>query len=213
MFRKVMIWTITTIAIGGATASAQEWYAGAFAGWNNTSDTEFETALGTIDTTFNKGAIWGLSGGYRLGNGVRLEGEVSWRDADVDNHKLGGAILDGSKGAAKSRSFMANALYDFNRDGKVQPYIGGGIGWSKIDYDSFGVDAVPDVLNDDDGVFAYQGIAGLSIGLSERFDIFGEYRYFKAQDPSVTTSEASGAVKTDIGYQSQDFVLGLRLSF
>lgn len=213
MLRKVMIWMVTTISIGGAMASAQEWYAGAFAGWNNTSDTDFETALGTIDTTFNKGAIWGLSGGYRLGNGVRLEGEVSWRDADVDNHKLDGATLDGSKGAAKSRSFMANALYDFNRDGKVQPYIGAGIGWTKVDYDRFGVDAVPDVLNDDDGVFSYQGIAGLSIGLSERFDIFGEYRYFKAQDPSVTTSEAAGSVKTDIGYQSQDFVLGLRLSF
>ena len=213
MLKKVMIWTIITISIGGGVASAQDWYMSAFAGWNNTSDTDFDTALGKIDTTFNKGTIWGLSGGYRLDNGVRLEGELSWRDADVDNHKLDGATLDGSKGAVKARSFMANVLYDFNRDGKVQPYIGVGLGYANIDYDRFGVDAVPDVLNDDDGVFAIQGIAGLSIGLSERFDIFGEYRYFKANDPSVTTSEASGAVKTDISYQPQDFVLGLRLSF
>ncbi|TNF71682.1 MAG: porin family protein [Acidobacteria bacterium] len=213
MLNRVLIWTILVISLSSSMAFAQSWYAGGFAGWNNTDDTDFLTGVGRIDTSFEGGTIFGFSGGYRLDNGVRLEGEVSWRDADVDKHRLDGTGLDGSKGAAKSRSFMANALYDFNRDGKVRPYIGAGLGWTKIDYDRFGVDAVPNVLNDDNGVWAYQGLAGLSIGIGERWEVFGEYRYFKAQDPEVKTSAETGSVTTDIGYQSQDFLLGLRLSF
>ena len=70
-----------------------------------------------------------------------------------------------------------NAYYDFKLEAKFNPYLGLGLGIAEVEADTFGVDAIPDVLDDHDSVFAYQFIAGVSFSALPDLDIFAEYRH------------------------------------
>ena len=144
---------------------------------------------------------------------VRVEGELSFRDADVDAHILGGDKLPGATGEVSSTTIMGNLFYDFNRGGSVEPYVGFGLGFADVDFEGFGVTPIPDVLDDGDNSFAYQFMLGLGVPLNEKWDLFFDYRYFSADDLSVTVSEAAGELNTDIDYSVQDFNVGFRVSF
>lgn len=108
---------------------------------------------------------------------------------------------------------MVNVLYDFNEPSTFTPYLGAGLGFSSIEADGFGVSAIPDVLNDDATVFAYQFILGAGWDVSQKTELFVEYRYFATDDPGLTTSAATGGVATDIAYKSNNVLLGARFNF
>jgi opacity protein-like surface antigen len=96
----------------------------------------------------------------------------------------------------------------------VQPYIGVGLGWVDAELSEFGVAPIPDVLEDSDSSFAYQFLVGLGIGLGDSdWDLFVDYRWFVADSLSLRVSDAAGAVSSDVEYEVQDFVIGLRYSF
>ena len=204
---------LTLLALtGAAMASAEGNYYGIQLGMADTDDTEFETALGTIGTTFDSGLAYGVTFGRSMDN-FRLEGELSRRDSDVDKHSLGGASLDGATGEASVTSLMANVYYDFATSGRVKPYVGAGLGLASVDLSNFGVAVVPDVLDADDDVFAYQAILGLGVDLSDKVMLTFDARLFETEDAAVTTSAVSGGVDTEVGYTAIDARVGLRISF
>ena len=181
-------------------------------------DFDFQVAPGTVGTDFDDGYGLGVAFGKRLGqvgenSRLRFEGELSYRSNDVDTHKLNGAALNGPTGKLKSTSLMANLLIDFNEQATFSPYLGAGLGLANVEADGFGVSAIPAVLNSDETVFAYQLIAGAGWDVSQKTELFVEYRYFATDDPSVTTSGATGSVDTDISYQSNNVLLGARFNF
>jgi opacity protein-like surface antigen len=204
----VMMLSLLTVP----AASAQSWYLGAFGGYSDTDDTAFETALGTVTTTFDSGVSWGLFLGYDTSR-VRFEAELSMREGEVSDHILGGDALPGPTGESRSLAVLGNLIYDFNRDGAVQPYIGAGLGWTDVEFDNFGVAPIPDVLKDSDSSLAYQLLAGIGIPLGDKWDLFLDYRWFAADSLSLTVSEAAGAVSSDVDYEVQDIAVGLRFSF
>lgn len=195
-------------------AKAEDWYVDFFAGYNDADDTSFNIADGgVIDTGFDSGMVYGFALGYSMGS-ARVEGELSMRDADVSSHALnGGAPLDGPTGEATSTSLFANIYYDFDNDSRVTPYIGAGVGFSAVDYEGFGVAAIPDVLNDDDSVFVYQAILGMSAEINDKWDFRTDLRYLGSGDPGFETSEATGAVSTDADYSTFNVTIGFRYSF
>lgn len=205
--------TATLLALGGATiAQAEGGYFGVQVGANDTDDTSFQTALGTIDTTFDGGLTYAITAG-RSFDGFRFEGELARREADVDTHSLGGTSLAGATGEANTTSLMANFYYDFGNDGRVTPYLGAGFGLATVDLPDFGVAVVPNVLDADDDVFAYQAIAGLDIELSDTLSLTLDARYFETEDASVTTSLDTGSVATSVAYTAMDARVGLRFRF
>jgi OmpA-OmpF porin, OOP family len=134
--------------------------------------------------------------GYDLGP-VRLELEGSAKRAGVDeflrtktNRATNASVarnLDGS-GNTAAKSVMANALVDIGADGGLQAYAGGGIGYAWIDMKA---NADSNFLNDSDGSFAWQALAGVRYPVSDKIDLGLKYRFFNANDVDVVL--ASGA--------------------
>jgi opacity protein-like surface antigen len=144
--------------------------------------------------------------GFFYDTGLRSGIEIFYSDPDVAKHsnvRLGGAGLDGvdaaviagsptALGAAvgqvlsrddgniRNLALFANAYYDFNRSGNFRPYIGAGLGVSRVEV-SYRPSWI-NVIDDDDTIFAWQGKAGVSWSLSPRTEIYGEYAYRATED-------------------------------
>ncbi|WP_426956866.1 OmpA family protein [Muricoccus radiodurans] len=140
---------------------------------------------------FEEGFAGVLSLGWGFGNGVRAEIEGNYRRNEVD--RIGGfgrAPITSAFGNVGGRlhqyGVMGNAFYDFAIPGlPVQPYIGGGVGYVWQEFDgvratrlSPGGNSVR--IDDTDGRFAYQGIAGAAFPIASvpGLALTLEYRYF-----------------------------------
>lgn len=189
-------------AIGTASVSspafAEEkdrkgWYGTAGIGFlspNNPSGGECTTILANkvctdYDYTFDTGLSGEIGIGYDFGK-FRIEttyartntslSEVS-ADVSVNNFKTASVSSRVNDGNTNLNSFMVNGYIDIDTKSKFVPYVGGGIGYSEINYSSYtvkilGVDAKSS--SGSSGAFGYQAKAGLSYLASEKVDIFGE---------------------------------------
>jgi outer membrane protein OmpA-like peptidoglycan-associated protein len=142
--------------------------------------------------------------GYGFANGFRLESELSYRNNNFDaigvDDPIDGIVAGGS---VNTWGLMANLFYDFNRNGRIQPYLGVGAGAARPRVSIDGYDSANDT------VFAYQGLAGIGFAVSDRATIDLGYRYFVA--PEVDISEAWGPGYTsEVDYEHQSVTLGLR---
>lgn len=218
-FRKsVTVLSLSTVAICASSIASADKYASIFGGLTKADELDFQVAPGTVTTDFDDGYAFGLAFGKRLGqagdkNRWRVEGELGYRSNDVSTHKLGGAELDGAFGKLTSTSLMANVFIDFNAPSKFSPYLGAGLGFTNVKADGWGVSAIPDVVSDDETVLAYQLIAGAGWDVSQKTELFVEYRYFATDNASVTTSGATGAVDTDLSYKTNNLLIGARFNF
>ena len=210
--KRILTTAFALVLLTAGAAQAQQWYIGAFGTASDLDDFDFGTALGTVKTTFDETTGFGVVVGREIG-AVRIEGEWSMRYFDVEDHILAGAPLPGPTGDAESRSHMLNLYYDFNRDGRFQPYLGGGVGLVDVELDGFGVAPIPDVLTDDDSGFAYQVMAGVGIALSDSWDLFVDLRMQMADGLEITASPSAGSVSSEFDWEVQDIALGLRYSF
>lgn len=196
--------------------------AGTTLGWN----TEFDTGY----------AINGQVG-YAFANGFRVELEGAYTRYDVDTHSgltVGGANIDAVDVAVLTRGAPAagnptvgaviadgqgrisnfgvfgNVYYDFNADGSFKPFVGAGIGyqWADIQYRPSGVD----VADDKDGGLAYQLMAGASVALSERAELFGQYTW---RDRTDTANVPLNLLPANLGVETGQSIVsaGVRIKF
>jgi OmpA-OmpF porin, OOP family len=174
-----------------ALARNDAWYIGVEGGAMLVEDFDFNlTGTSTTALKTSSRAGYDVDGiiGYDFGP-FRMEAEVGYREADVDDHTLnaplGGAPAGtyarsvGAKGTASALSFMLNGLLDFGDDDGVQGFVGGGVGVARVKFSDYGVGALT-LLNDSDTGFAYQGIAGIRAPLSDNVDVGLKYRFFNA---------------------------------
>ena len=193
------------------------------------------TALGW-KTAFDDGDSFNLSIGKQFGE-VRLELEYAYADADVERHNgvtAGGILLDpidanilftGSttdlgvtvgqvvavgRGDIETQTLYLNAFYDIPTGTAFTPYVGAGIGYSSVDV-TFQPSNVP-IVSDDDDVFVYQLIVGLTYTVNDNFDVFGSLRYRDGDDAEVSTSALLPA-KLDVEAESTVGEIGLRYHF
>jgi len=121
---------LSLVAAGSASANDDDgWYLRGNAGYGIHHDAEL---TGGIDSSLHgnglqsEGNLGYTAGvGYEFGNNWRVE-------LDVDSLKTSlGAISQtpNSSGKVKTESLMLNALYDFDSLGKLEPYIGAGLGY------------------------------------------------------------------------------------
>ncbi len=141
--------------------------------------------------------------------GTRGELELGWRQNDVDSFTTAGVGSAGS-GDINTYSLMANAYYDMVNDSSVTPYLGLGIGGASISANDVAAAGVAGSLDDNDVVFAYQGIAGVNFALNQNWSIQTEYRYFATTEADFTSSTGASA---DMEYDSHNLVVGLKYSF
>jgi opacity protein-like surface antigen len=177
------------------SSSIKGFYAGGAVGVNILTDSDVEGGGTTTSVDFDTGYAGLGAVGYGFGNGLRLEGEIGYRDNDADDI-----------GSAKAWDFMGNLLYEFPSKGKFRPYIGAGIGAVRTEFED-GLVAGGNIIDDNDVVFGYQGIAGVAVALHERIDLTLDYRYLGTSDSTFST--AAGG-KVDAEYDSHTFMVGLR---
>lgn len=186
-------------------------------------------------TSFDSGDIYTLAFGRKFGQ-FRVELEYSRSNADVSTHRgvsaagldlstidagvlisgnvgdlgvsVAGLVADG-RGRIKTSGFYLNGFYDFDLGTALTPFVGIGLGQSKVDvtYIPSGVG----VISDDDRVFTYQLVAGLEYAVNNNVSIVGSARYRDGSDATVRSSllPASFDVK-NAGYV---FDVGFRYSF
>jgi OOP family OmpA-OmpF porin len=156
-----------------------------------------------VDT--DPGIVGLLSLGHAYGNGFRTEFEFSASQSSVDS--VSGSSSSG--GSVNTLSGMVNGLYDFQTGGPLKPYLGLGIGVSRLRYN----DVTPiggTAISDRDTVFAYQGIAGLSYDLGDNVALTTDYRYFRTVDPSFH-SDSVGTIDSE--FSEHRIMVGFRISF
>ena len=163
-------------------------YAGIFGGANwlnikHANKTHFDKKTGYAGA---------FSLGYKFGSGIRIEGEVSYRNNKLTSKsKAENQYYESGEFKHHSRryswSYMANFLYDFQGCGcyiqNVVPYVGFGLGYSQLhlkekhhqyDFQKIGKDSKQ-------SGFAYQAIAGIGYNLTDSTTLAVEYRYLKGE--------------------------------
>jgi len=160
-----------------AQAGDAGWYLGGGGGVNWKPDSD----IGPDSVETDLGWIGLIRGGYDYGNGWRTELEGAYRGNDVDNVNgvNGGGSID-------NIDAMVNVLYEFETGSMFRPYLGLGLGGSRVHYS--GVTPIAGSrLDDADWVFAYQGIAGTNIEINQNVAFFADYRYLATDEPDLNT--------------------------
>jgi len=168
----------------------------------------------------------GMELGTRLGagydfDGPRLEAQLGYERFYLNNvNPVPGSPLEeaDTTGDLKGLVMMANLYYDFGVVGGARPFLGGGIGFAKLeaDYHGFYCTLLPPgcyggekVVTGSDTVTAWQAMAGLSMPLrSGRGYWFLGYRYFGTDDIGLNVVGV-GPV-TQEGVEAHSIMLGWR---
>lgn len=196
-------------SVVAANAGENAWYVSGAGGMSFFNDADNSLSGGSFEASYNPGFAFVAAGGRQFDFGLRVEGEIGYRQASVDTVKFSGATgsLDGS-GHSSALSFMANGLYDFDLGSRFKPYLGGGIGFANVSANN--IKALNTTLVDDSAVvFAYQAIGGLGYAVTPQFTAFVEYRYFATSNPKF--SQAGGTVESE--FQTNNVMLGVRYAF
>ena len=200
-FSRALLGAAGAAALAGAMMSpamaedrAPSAYIGAGGGLNFLTDMDFTSpAKVTSDTGW--AAIGSL--GYRWAGGLRTEIEGGVRGNQ--GHYQTPA---NENGKVRAETILGNALFDIFPSGKFTPYIGFGVGVARPKFD-FPTASVRDTA------LAYQGIVGATLKVTERLDLFMDYRYLSTSGLDVTI----GPNKSVDEYRTHTALAGLRWTF
>lgn len=161
---------------------------------------------GTLE--LDEGYGFNVAIGYRprytgsVWDNIRIEGELGLLDNEIDQMVVAGQGIQLINGDIQALKMMLNGYIDFDATQQIRPYIGGGLGAARIYTE-----------NDEDTVFAYQGMAGLTY-IPTTFpaaELNVGYRYFGTSDPKMTTPGTGSQVEFE--YDSHIAEAGVRLYF
>jgi len=165
---------------------------------------------------FEDGSGWETGLGYDFG---RVRTELTYGQSNNDITSITAQINEGANkgiGAAATASgdlkitnIFLNSYLDFpiGKEKKFTPYIGGGIGGSKLEIDNITV--VNEELEAANAwLFGYQGKLGLSYSISQNLNIFGEGTSSRFSDLGVAGDKYGLESDSDFSYRG-----GFRLNF
>lgn len=198
---KILLVAGFVIMTAATAASAEGLYAGGLFGFSGGGG---EINNSGMDLVLAGGFVFSGVVGKEFSN-ARLEGEIAYRQNDMDSYTLGG-LSGPANGEMSSLAFMANGYYDFGpKTWPFRPYLGIGIGAANVTLTS------PDYNDTDDSdlTFALQIIAGGTIAFSDSLAMTVDLRSFGA----VPTFTDSFGNQYEQGYGVASVMVGLRQSF
>jgi outer membrane protein OmpA-like peptidoglycan-associated protein len=158
---------------------------------------------------------WAMVGalGFK-GNNLRIEFELGYRDNQSDTVTTTPPAATTLFSDVTYFSQMVNVVWDIPLGETVEFSIGGGAGGAQVDYDLGGTFGGLQSIDDGEYVFAYQGIAGLSVDVSDHVEIFAEYRYFDTDEFHVQGSPPpAGGESVIADPESHTALFGVRYHF
>lgn len=156
----------------------------------------------TNSVTSQSDVVFGSTNLTFIDAGVLTTGNVG--DIGVDT----GLFLS-QGGSMETTTVMLNAYYDFDFGGDLNPYVGVGIG--NAEESVLFRAAGGNLTRDKDNGFAWQLIGGLEYQALPNVSLFGQYRYFQAEDPELGLKMIPGSVNVENQFQA--FEVGLKFSF
>lgn len=205
-------------AIATAAPGKPGGYFSGFLGFNQTSDATIETTDFVFNDVqnhkidFDPGIYIGGTGGYDFGM-LRLEGELSYRNADMDRLTSStGTIYRSVDRNLGMLTGMFNAYFDLENPSPVTPYWGAGIGVvaMNLDEDFNDNNGDPIFYEDTESTYAFQAAAGLEFSITPRFSMDLGYRYFKT---GTATFDKFADLENRIKVESHNVALGFRAKF
>jgi opacity protein-like surface antigen len=205
---------------------ANHWYVAGDVGYVGISDGDYDfigAAVIPHVAEFSGGLAYFVQAGRRFDD-FRLELELGRRTNDADQF---GSILDvvPARGSLDATSLMLNAVYDLPIGERVRPYLGAGIGGTRVKADRVRKSVTdPDrtgALFGSDERFSWQVLAGLSWRLDESWSLTFNYRYLDAGDARINYGvgcQASGSNcifsdELDQEYDAHSLSAGIRYDF
>lgn len=183
-----IVHTVAAAALFGVCAAASAtdsgWYGSVQLGRqinNGAAINEGTNSAGTPSYDLQSGGVAGIAVGRSIGNGLRLEAELRYRDIDIDgSHRAGPTGGRSSeqfsvRGNLRSTTLMVNALYDLPVAGAFKPYVKAGIG-------------------------AARNVGNADINITPTFANFGLGADFRSAYPEGTHTSLAYAVGAGVGY-------------
>jgi outer membrane protein OmpA-like peptidoglycan-associated protein len=184
------------------SAAHADWYVSGKGGISFMDDADGASVGPTYDTQFDAGPVVIGNVGYDTGL-LRYEGELSWRDADIES--LGGV---GAGDSLSAWGLMGNVVIDVPTGTKIEPYVGLGVGTAYVDTKA--ERGSTQLYSGTDWVFAYQVFAGANYELTDNWSMNAEYRLFNTTEYDASTPSGG---KFDAGIQSHNILVGLTYHF
>lgn len=183
-------------------------YLGGNLGAGFATNSTFDNGTNTNKVEMDPGFAGMLTAGWQFNNGIRLQGEFAARLNSVNDITGTGAAapIDGDMNVY---ALMADAIYGIPTGTKFTPYVGAGAGIARVQAKNIGT-TLATTVDDDDTVFAYQGILGVEYAISPNLFAGLDYRYFRTADTSFTSAAST---KVDGDYENHTVTVGLRYLF
>ncbi len=204
--KKIILTTaaLSVLAIPMTTMAADDsFYIKANFGLGMAMDTDVDNMpdnAGTAKVTYDAGWAASAAVGYDFAGPMRTDFEYLWQKNDVDTLSYKNQYGNFNEGDFKTQAFMLNGYYDVDTVSPWTPYVGGGIGWAKLDLNTPGLPS-----GDYDDVFAYQFIGGVAYAVTTQLSLDAQYRFIGSGDASI-----NGA---DYNMHSNNLMLGVGYSF
>lgn len=202
---------VAALAFFAPVSAQAETPAGWYLGMNTNMSfqTKGDSDVSNVTNSIEYKDGWGISGysGYAWGNGLRTEGELNYRHSSADD--ISGVNSGTAGGGIHNLSLMGNLLYDFDLDARITPYVGAGVGVSRVGADNLRT-INGATLDDNRYKLAYQGIAGFSLDLEGNWAFTADYRYFAT--PNVKFDSNTGA-RGETENASHNIMMGVRYAF
>ena len=213
-------------------AAGDGFYAGVLGGWNKVARQDFrvfgneptetnDTLVtsshyddgglygGVLGWTFNPRLNWGL-----FSFAVRPEVEYTMRlnDLEVSNDVQTGFSDDA--GHIRYKSVIPNLWFDFNANGRLKPYFGGGYGWGEIyvnDLNYQGTRSASNGQHEDGDVF--QVGAGLAFDVTSKLTMSLDWRHQNSEVFRLNFVDNSPTRTINEDYRSEALVFTARYAF
>ena len=140
--------------------------------------------------------------GYRY-NYVRTELEYVWRNKVNQTLTENDGSGDKIRQEFKTESYMLNGYIDFAPFHWITPYVGAGIGYTKLKYDSRYTNGAGTVMpslgeNYNKKRFTWSVGGGLSVKVTNRFNVDAGYRYYDMGDIKHDSGKKTGVTAHEV---------------
>ncbi len=208
-FVRIFMMPFLLLLLSAGVAQAEGFYASGYGGLNLALISDVDDSRQGIDEiSYDPGFVVGGTFGYKFSFQMRLEGDLSYRRNQVDEFEILGRSQSGD-GNVNSTAFLVNAFYDFDNNSRWTPYVGGGVGLARVEWD--GVEASGGARLDDD---VYLGAAqlggGVAFRVTENFDLTADYRAFAT---GIAEIDDQNGDEVEIDYVSSSIIFGVRVRF
>jgi opacity protein-like surface antigen len=182
-------------------------YFGVFGGYVAPQDMTWTSKVTGVsaDLALDSSGMMGLKMGYILPQAKALAFELEWNY--MFNQTIPSQVVSGVResGEVALNNFLVNVILRYP-EGKIHPYVGGGIGASSMylqNTESIG-GRVVNVADETATGFAWQFLAGVNVDLAPNLSADLTYRYFGTNP---------GFSLIDVDYRTQAITFGINFHF